>query len=441
MLLKLPSFITTIIVVLSLAACNTNPYTVNNLHPNGDNLGGEMMDTFTVICKNVYHDSVVANNLQTITLGTINNNSDFGTTNASIYAQFNLPSSQFNFNSGTVVDSIFILFPYRSAYGETTAPLDIYLKTLDGHLGDVIDDSKLYYSNKSFALSSGSIGGKLAASFSITDSATDLGKKIQPLLKIPITNQLFISDLIAQNGSTTGAFFDNKSFHQYLNGIYIHNTSSATNGLLQLSTTDANYAGLMVYSHSATADSVKTFFPINVGGTINKFEHHFANSKVKQLITANTNQDSIYVNGLAGVRVKIYFPGLSALKNTVINKAEIIFENVNSSAMVTFAAPDNLLLTRINGATGGEISLEDITEGSPITTLTDAIYYGGINTKGKYTFNISRYLQKLVNGTYTNDGFFIEAYNAAARPGQIVLGGKNSSVKKIKLKIIYTKIK
>ncbi|MFM2225949.1 MAG: hypothetical protein RJA07_2151 [Bacteroidota bacterium] len=428
------------LIVFGFAACNTNPYLVNNLQPNGDYLNGNVTDTFTVICKNVYHDSVVANNLQTLTVGTISNNATFGKTDANLYVQFNLPASQFAFETGTVVDSIFVMFPYRGTYAEITNPLNLSMTLVDAASSNKIAESTIYYSNKTFALSSTNIGSKANVTFSVIDSAKEYGKTIQPLLKIPVSNTAFIADLISQNGSTTGSFYDNTSFHNYLNGVYLNNTATNANGLLQLSPTDAEHSGLMVYYHTPTADSQKILFPINAAGTVNHFAHDYNGSKVQQVIQANTNQDSIYVSGIAGVRSKIFIPGLSALKNTIINKAEITFENVDATSTSLFKAPGNLLLTRINAADGKEISLEDVTEGSPISTLSSANYYGGIYTNGKYTFNIARYLQKLERGIYTNDGFYIEAYNAAERPAQVVLGGNNLSSYKIKLKILFTKI-
>jgi hypothetical protein len=442
MLLKTRVYIAILLAAASFAACTTDPYLATNLQPNADLLNGVGVDSLTVFCKNVFHDSVATTKLQTLTIGKITNNSTFGKSEAGIYMQFNLPASQFSFDAGTVIDSAFIMLPYRGNYGETTNPIDISATLIDASSSNTIaSTTTIYYSNKDFALSNTVIGTKTGLSLtSVSDSTMQYGKKILPCLKIPISNPAFIPDLLSQSSTSGGAFYDNTNFHKYLNGVYLATTSTNTNGFLQLASNNADYSGIMLYYHTATEDSLKRLFPLNTDGTVNRFKHDYTGSKVQSVIAnSNGNQDTIYVSGLAGVRSKILVPGLAMLKNTIINKAQVIFEEVNPST--TFVHPNNLLLTRYNPANGGEISLEDITEGSPISTLTDANYYGGIYSGGKFTFNISRYLQKLANGTYNNDGFFIEAYNAAERPAQVVLGAGNQSAYKIKFRIIYTKIK
>lgn len=428
-------------IVIGFTACNSDPYLATNLQPTSDLLNGNGVDTLTVFCKNVYHDSVATTKLQTLSIGKITNNPTFGKTEAGIYVQFNLPASQFSFDAGTVIDSAFIMLPFRGNYGETTNPIDISATLIDAASSNTIAASTIYYSNKDFALSNTVIGSKTGISLtSVSDSTMQYGKKILPCLKIPITNSAFINDLLAQSSASGGSFFDNTNFHKYLNGVYLATTSTSTNGFLQLASNNADYSGLMLYYHTSTDDSLKRLFPLNSDGTVNRFKHDYTGSKVANVIAnSNGNQDTIYVSGFAGVRSKIMVPGLAMLKNTIINKAEVIFEEVTPST--TFIHPNNLLLTRVNPTTGVATTLDDITEGSPIYTLTDANYYGGIYSNGKFTFNISRYLQKLARGIYTNDGFYIEAYNAAERPAQVVLGGGNQSAYKIKFKIIYTKIK
>ncbi|MFM2048221.1 MAG: hypothetical protein RI955_769 [Bacteroidota bacterium] len=441
MLLKTRVYIAILIAAISFAACTTDPYLATNLQPSSDLLNGLGVDTLSVFCKTVKHDSVATTKLQTLTIGKITNNSTFGTSEAGIYMQFNLPASQFSFDAGTVIDSAFIMLPYRGNYGETTNSIDISATLIDAASTNTIAASTIYYSNKDFALSNTVIGSVTGVSLtSVTDSTIQYGKKILPCLKIPITNASFKADLLTQSSLSGGSFYDNTNFHKYLNGVYLATTSTNTNGFLQLASNNADYSGIMIYYHTATDDSLKRLFPLNTDGTVNRFKHDYTGSKVQSVMAnSNGNQDTIYVSGLAGIRSKIMVPGLAMFKNTIINKAQVIFEEINPST--TFIHPNNLLLTRYNPTTGGEISLEDITEGSPIATLSDANYYGGIYTSGKFTFNISRYLQKLANGTYSNDGFFIEAYNAAERPAQVVLGGGNQSAYKIKFRIIYTKIK
>ena len=276
----------------------------------------------------------------------------------------------------------------------------------------------------------------------LKDSVKVYATKEMPQLRIPIKDAAFIQML--KNQSSTGAYANNTNFHDFLNGVYLNITSpQTTNALMQLATNNASISGLKVYYHTSSADSLTLLFGINANGTVSHFSHNFTGSKVLQAINNSTGNDSvIYVTGNAGVRGKLYIPGLSNLKNIVINRATLTLKDVDLKDTASlFSPPTNLLLTRYDASTKTGYSLEDLTEGSPVYGLSSELYYGGIrNHDGSYTFNIARYLQKLISGTYTNDGFFVEMYNAAQRPYQIVLGGGNNYSKKIKLKISYTKI-
>ena len=277
----------------------------------------------------------------------------------------------------------------------------------------------------------------------LKDSVVAYGVKETPQLRIPIKNNSFIQML--KNQSSSGAYADNPSFHSFFNGVYINvTTPSTTNALMQIAANDAANSGLKVYYHTSSADSLTLLYGINANGTVSHYTHNYIGSKILQAINTSTGNDSlVYVTGCAGVKGKLTIPGLSKLKNIIINSATLTFKDINYPKDTTglFGPPTNLLLTRYDSSSNLGYAIDDLIEGSPIYGLASSSYYGGIRgTDGSYTFNIARYLQKLINGTYSNKGFFVEMYNAAQRPYQVVLGGGNNFSKKIKLKIVYTKI-
>jgi Domain of unknown function (DUF4270) len=344
-----------------------------------------------------------------------------------------------------VLDSVFICFPYAGTYGDTLSTMNLSVTLVDAASANKINNDandKVYYSTDNFTLKSSPIATMNNVKMKLKDSIKVYAAKEAPQLRIPIKDASFIQML--KNQSSNGAYANNTNFHNFLNGVYINVTSSSTtNALMQLVTNNAAISGLKVYYHTAKADSLSLLYGINANGTVSHFSHNFVGSKVQQSITNSIGNDTvIYITGHAGVRGKIYIPSLSNLKNVIINKATLTFNNVDITDTASlFGPPTNLLLTRYDAATNTGFTLEDLTEGSPIYGLSSQLYYGGIrNHNGSYTFNIARYLQKVINGTYPNSGFFVEMYNAAQRPYQVVLCGGNSYTKKIKLKITYTKI-
>ncbi len=427
------------------ASCNQNPYLATHLAPSTDNLIGAQTDSFQIFSRTVYHDSIPSYGLSTPVLGALSNNLTYGNCVSTLYAQFNLPANSFSFDTSAVLDSVFICFPYVGTYGDTLSKMNLTVTLVDASSANKINNDandKTYYSTDNFTLKSTPLVTLNNVPMKLKDSVKVYATKEMPQLRIPIKDAAFIQML--KNQSSTGAYANNTNFHDFLNGVYLNITSpQTTNALMQLATNNASISGLKVYYHTSSADSLTLLFGINANGTVSHFSHNFTGSKVLQAINNSTGNDSvIYVTGNAGVRGKLYIPGLSNLKNIVINRATLTLKDVDLKDTASlFSPPTNLLLTRYDASTKTGYSLEDLTEGSPVYGLSSELYYGGIrNHDGSYTFNIARYLQKLISGTYTNDGFFVEMYNAAQRPYQIVLGGGNNYSKKIKLKISYTKI-
>ena len=430
------------LLVYVLASCNQNPYLATHLAPSSDNLNASQTDTFQIYAHTIYHDSVPTYNLGVLTLGELSNNALFGTMTSSIYAQFNLPENQFSFDATTTIDSVFITFPYLGTYGDTLSRMDLSITPIDAASANKINDDRVYYSNDNFAIKSSPLATMNNVLLKLKDSVMVYGKRQTPQLRIPITNAAFIQSLKIQD--INGAYLNSTNFHNFFNGVYINVTSSNTNGIMQLNASDPSNSGLQIYYHTATADSLSVLFAANANGTVNHFSHNFSGSKVLQQINNSTGNDTVvYLSGLAGVHGKLYIPGLSNFKNVMINKATLTFYDVNPAYTGLFGPPTNLLLSRYDASTNLEYSLEDLSEGSPLYGVSSTVYFGGVRNTvdGSYTFNIARYLQKLVNGTYSNNGFFIEMNNAAESPYQVVIRGGNSFSKKIKLKIVYTKIR
>jgi len=144
---------------------------------------------------------------------------------------------------------------------------------------------------------------------------------------------------------------------------------------------------------------------------------------------------------MSGVKTKIEIPYLMNWNDSgkiAINKAELVIK-VNQDPtyqmyeLDTFAAPAALFLFGIDDV-GANLLLPDYYEGSN--------YFGGTYnaTKKEYRFNIARYIQRVLNGKYNNNGLYLLVSSGAITANRVVIGGGKPNAYKMKLNITYTKL-
>jgi hypothetical protein len=140
-----------------------------------------------------------------------------------------------------------------------------------------------------------------------------------------------------------------------------------------------------------------------------------------------------YLQALGGTKAKIHFPNLTDFidsGNVVVNKAELVLP-IQYNTLDNFTPSDYLFLTRVDE--NGNISfLPDINESS---------HGGQLDlTTNNYTFNITRYVNKIFAGEFQNDGLTIVVGGSGITANRVILNGANSLNKdKPKLVLTYTK--
>lgn len=411
-----------------LSACKDNPYlSTSTIHPHSI-LDANETDTFTVRTTTLRSDSVLASGLTAYSFGQISS-TQFGTTKASVYAQFDLIADQMS-GFGTV-DSVFFVAQYGSLIGDTGTVMNITLQSINPS-GKKIVAGKSYYSNEVFDLQPNTL-----ASQTITcrpkDSVIVNGKKLVPHVRVQITDQSFLALLQAQTAST--GFYNNTAFHNVCNGIYIDVNSTNGNAIVKMNNSSSAYTGLLVYHHTTAGKDTSSLLKMGYG-SVAHFAHDYTNATVAQHI--NQLNDSIaYLAGFGGLVTKIEFPYLNKLNHVIINRARLVVEDLNPTNS-KFPAPANLYLYRKDSVAE---ALEDVLLGSPFGDLSNSSYYGGNRaTNGTYTFNIARFMQRVVDGTYRNsfNGFYLNVLGQSVYGNQIIIGGGSNATHRLKLKMITT---
>ena len=429
---KLNGLLILTIAMLTTVGCKDNPYLNIATLPGSAQLNSTVVDSFTVSAKTIKSDSVLSSGLSRFIIGQTQN-STFGKTTASLYASMVLPADQFE-ALGTV-DSAFITLQYSGIFGDTNSVHNVVLYEVDPNGSKPIADNTAYYSNAVFTTLPTVLGSKSNFKFNPKDSIAVDGKKLAPHLRIRITDLAYLTKL--QNQTSSGGFANNTALHQVLNGILIKVTSTAGNSMMYVDNSSSGVTGLSIYHHTATKDTA-TIFHFG-SSSVNTYQHDYTGSVVAAHLS-NATDTVIYLQGLGGLQSRVFIPYLSNLKNVIINKAELTFQDVNPSATSVYAAPASLYIYRRDSINK---NLEDITLGSPFDDVTTGNYFGGSrSTANSYTFNIARYLQKVVDGqTAAFDGFYVNILGNSINPNQIEIGSGTSSGYKIKLKILLTHIK
>ncbi|MDX2001548.1 MAG: DUF4270 family protein [Chitinophagales bacterium] len=387
-----------------------------------DNLGLAFTDTLTVQAFTVLEDTLRSDGLAVNVIGSLDD-PIFGTTHASVYTEFTLPVNNLDLGDTLVLDSIVLCMRYAGFYGDSTSAQTFIVKRMT----EEMNVDSLYSSNRYFTAPD-EVGRLSNFVANTTDSLLVDSAKTGPQLRIKLDNSLG-QDLLNQSGS--GNFADNAAFQAYFNGLYIMpDTTNAGNNVLYFDLRTAE-SGLFLYYN----DTVIRFPISSLSETVNNYKHNYTGSTVAQYLdtTGGANDSLIFVQGLSGVKTRIFVPYIRNLGNIAINRAELEFTVVSSDSG-TYKNPGRLIANGV-GENGENTLLPD--------QLISTDYLGGAKTSSngtvKYKLNLARYYQSLVEGG-EDSGIHVFPTPPNRIGDRAVLGGGNHSQYRLKLNLTYTKI-
>jgi hypothetical protein len=139
-----------------------------------------------------------------------------------------------------------------------------------------------------------------------------------------------------------------------------------------------------------------------------------------------------YVQALGGLRTVIQFPNLMdyATTDLALAKAELVVP-LGSSFNAYLVPPGQLFIFR-KGEDGADAFLPDQTGG--IGSI-DGSYRG--NTR-EYRFNITRYVQGVLNGTLPDTGVQLVAASNGISANRVVLSGPAAQERRMRLQLTFT---
>ncbi len=373
----------------------------------------------------------------------------FGKTTIHFATQFRLQGN-YDYGTNTVIDSVRLYLYYRLIYGDTvtTRKFRVY-ELLEPIFADSTDAKGgtydyPYYQDidlKSMASSQllGEVDFKPVIRLDTLTRDTFYQRISIPL--DPLGVKLVEADSMQM--------INNDAFLEYFNGLYIESEEQTTLGgtILTLEAAPTgNFQGsalVVFYNNNENLSKERPdtllFNPYVISrfsARVNSIEHDYTGTPFEANLNLDSGEDSlIYVQATGGLKSRILIDGLSSWRdsaNMVINKAEIVFQiDTIVSQLDKFPPPAQLLFTVVDEAG---------TEFLPVDYLFSPLFYGGYLRRSDYTyrFNITQQVQRIINGTSENHGFFLTTAHKNSEANRVVLKGSNSQTG-IRLIITYSK--
>lgn len=410
------------------------------IQPPSDKLGLIYTDTITVVSYTVNENRIRTDETFFNLLGSYVD-PVFGLAEASFCTQFLLPVPNLDFGnpSNLQLDSMVLSLAYSGYYGNTDPQtFKVY------ELAQSISNSDVYYSNDTIQYHPIEIGAIYNHIPNTTDSINIGGSNQAPQLRIKLKNSFAQKFINASGGSD---YSSNEAFTSFFKGIYIKpdNVHVLGKGGIFYFQLLSNFSKLtLYYTNTSTNISSSQDFVINeLSARFNIFNQDYNTINNSPIVSALNDsligKQKVYVQSMGGVKTKIYFPfikNLVANGNVLINQAQLVLSLNEENTVTSQYAPHSKLTLAAAREDGTNAIIIDQIEGDS--------YFGGTfnaNTK-EYHFNITRHLQRILNGQVAEDfGLFILPSGGAVNANRTVLYGSDKEhPKRLKLILTYTKL-
>lgn len=382
----------------------------------------------------------------------------FGSTDARTFSQ--VFSTGGHFGSNPVLDSAVLIlrYPPRSVeaiYGDTLTRVNIIVNELTE---DLIDTAA-YYSDQLFE--TGQVIGSSDFIINRKDSimlqaivkdGPDSLVKSPPQLRIKLDEAYFTSRLL---NIDTSILNNQKEFLEYFQGISLSMDSTAlsSNGALisfNLASEEASEIRLY-YRTNDNADTLSKSFPINSAAAQTSYIHHnYSGTQVANVLNG-AEDDQLYIQSLQGLQTRLDFPYIENLTdsgNININKAELILSVIPGTG-TNYSPIPKLTLHQGPGENGFIRHIIDTYANFTVATLFSGVYQEETST---YRFNITRYMQDVLNGDADGDSLYVSvlnnvvqnnqmmgSINGVSRSSRVIVGGGAHPDYKARLEIVYSK--
>ena len=420
--IKVLSLTILIVAIFSITSCKEDPTLLGrNILPVGDDLIVRIDSSTSIDAHTISGKHIVTSLNNFHILGSMED-SIFGKSSAGLVTQF-IPSILTSPGAVLGVDSMFLTLAIAGYYGDSVMQQNISVYELT----DEFSADSLYYSDYN-----------LTGKYNLIPLGTATFSPKDSLIKIILTDTDFLNRFINQNDSI---YTVASNFTKVFKGFYIKTDAVTEGGGYAIINTSLLSSRLDM--HYIYGTELSNWYTMNFVGSVakfNVFSHDYTSYPVNVNLNNSTSNDSVlFVEGLAGVTVKLKFPALDTFltnKKVVINKASLIVpvENIVFGNLPEKNLPSRLILFKIDPS-GNYQFLSDYIIGSN--------YFNGnydVNKKA-YIFNISLHIQSYLTSKSENSELLLANFSSHESPNRVVIKGVGGSNSKIKLIVTYTELK
>ena len=420
-------------------------------------------------------DSVGVDRTEDHILGNIFSDPLFGKTNGTVFLELKPDFYRWNFSGvynkdSLFLDSVVMVLGWTGVYGDTTAPQRVRVYEMD-QSNDFRIDTFYILREKYFTYSS-LLGTKDFFPYELNDSVRAYRDTTVGQLRIRLSNS-FGRRLLDYD--TTNAYLSDSAFKTKVKGFAVEADASFGNTLMSFGLVNNANTKLAVYykfQKNGKLDTAVSYFRFtSVSASHNYIKRDFS---ATMLAAANDpgEDNLVYLINTPGSYATVKIPALRTLSNKIVNRAELIVEQVYDPSDNIFTPPEALMLDVYDSTLGAyKFTPYDF---APDETGVAGISYGMYgkstldgagNPIRVWKFNITRYVQNILTqkepvhdfrlftaryvferirqGYSTNTGSYTShtaVINSKYGFGRVRVGGGNHATQRMRLRIIYTKI-
>jgi hypothetical protein len=405
-------------------------------------------------------------------LGAISNDPQFGKSSGTMFLQlkpsvYRKPFAFADPASIVALDSVVLVLGYRTIYGDSLLPQQAQVFEID-QTSDFKADSAYMISSNAFTYATPLSGTKTILPATLNDSVVLFREAAANQLRIRL-DDAFGNRLLRYDSSN--AYASDSAFNKTFKGFaVVPGTNNGGNALMGFSLADTNtkLAVYYKYTNGGKTDTAVTYFRFNQtsSAAANYIQRDYSGSALAAATGDAVADPMVYIQNAPGTYARLLVPGLSGLTNRVVHRAELMVQQIKDPAANTFGLPPNMYLDAFDAAASVYRSLPfdvSITAAGQINTAA----FGMLpvlatdpsgNAIAQWRFNISRYVQRVANGTVpayefrlfspfiarTNIGTSATQQtfqvNATYAVGRVVVGGGNHPTQPMRVRIIYSKL-
>jgi hypothetical protein len=411
-------------------------------------------DTFTITAENnIFTDSTTFFKNDDYVLGWLQSNSDFGSTRATIYAQFN-PQFQFSWKakkdsirqtptspSGDGLDSaVLCLGLFTNAnesgiFGDSNQPMTVNVYEIDNAPTNLFKKDSAYKiaQDPNINRKPAFLGSKIFYPREINDLKYFKIKQVNDSsfnqLRIPLSStagKAYAKRMLTNDTSVSNAFNNETNYINEFRGLIIEiQPTGNPNAAMRFSLAQNANSRLEVwykYIKNGLVDTTYDALYFNntsgspyISASANYIKRTIAGSAM-QTASAPGIDNTIYLESTPGSYAQIKIPGIKTFPSKMIHLAELIISEDPAQAnnsMLNFYAPPSIYLDAYDSAIGAVNKFKSIPYDLSFLSGGSSLnfsYFGGqriIRNEGlgpfaQYTFNITKYFQNIVTRGMSN---------------------------------------